>query len=131
MDSPRSWGECSDEVREVVVWNQWYFWRLTRVFPVDVLLLWGEGFGTRTKTRGLGRLTRRQMAECEDHLKSFIQRLAAFAKFCTSCRLHVVAQQGCKPKAFDTALLSYLTSSSVFVSSSLTGGNSSIQTILW
>lgn len=72
MDSPRRWGECSDEVREVVVWNQWHFWRLTRVFPVDVLLLWEEGFGTRTKTRGLGRLTRRRMTACEDHLKSFI-----------------------------------------------------------
>lgn len=44
MDSPRSWGECSDEVREVDVWNQWHFWRLTRVFPVGVLLLWEEVF---------------------------------------------------------------------------------------
>ena len=72
MDSPRSWGECSDEVREVVVWDQWHFWRVSRVFPVDVLLLWGEGVGTRTKTRDLGRLTRRRMTAREDHLKSFI-----------------------------------------------------------
>lgn len=89
MDSPRSWGECSDEVR-LVVWNQWHFWRLARVFPVDLLLLWGGGFRTRTKTRGLGRLTRRQMTACEDHLKSFIplsvlERLHGFAQVCSPC----------------------------------------------